>query len=509
MAYQKGFFGISKVGTDTGARQLVNALGTMSKGLETLAVAEGEKQDRKVKAKAEQAARSDNLKSYQDGVDAGSIDATKSEFYIATYDNIKGQAAGIEYNQKKNLAYAEFYAKQTNEDNDDVDGSGYMGWSQDYDKTYMESNKHQSNFFLKGFDPFISQTNQNLGSSYAKHNGQRLKEKGKLNLSLVLEASLKDTIGNPDAQKEVLNSIEAKVELLRFVPKNEMNQTIVNAYQNVIAEIADKNSLNADYASALDLAYAVKDYTRANGSKLLSGKEEKDFDTYIDSLQAERMTYEKNRIKATQAEHVANYVQAQITTAKGKFINSVYNTDILTDGNAIWAELEPEFNQKYHKFLMAHPNSSDDIKKDVAQQMLMDMSRKYEDVEVDGGGAGLFLDGWRSDSTFNVRGRTPNLAKAIKKLGFDKKVMTITSPNGGTSTKMMDIPLPADTEINAGFIYNRTGSEHIWSLMRNAGYVDRQGRSTVEVDKNGEPAKATLIDLQRFYTEYKAWDGEE
>ena len=55
----------------------------------------------------------------------------------------------------------------------------------------------------------------------------QLVEKGKLNLSLVLEAGLKETIGNPDAQKEVLNSIEAKVELLRFVPKNEMNQTMI------------------------------------------------------------------------------------------------------------------------------------------------------------------------------------------------------------------------------------------------------------------------------------------
>nr|BAR25251.1 hypothetical protein [uncultured Mediterranean phage uvMED]BAR25338.1 hypothetical protein [uncultured Mediterranean phage uvMED] len=502
MAYQKGFFGISKVGPDTGARQLVEALGTMSKGLETLAVAEGEKQDREVQAKAEQAARSDNLKSYQDGVDKGLIDATKSEFYIATYDNIKGQAAGIEYNQKKNLAYAEFFAEQTNQDIDDVDGSLYMAWSQDYDKTYLDSNKNQSNFFLKGFDPFISQTNQNLGSSYAKHNGQRLKEKGKLNLSLVLEAGLKETIGNPDAQKEVLNSIEAKVELLRFVPKNEMNQTIVNAYQNVIAEIADKNSLNADYASALDLAYAVKDYTRANGSKLLSGKEEKDFDTYIDNLQTERVTYETNRIKRTQSEAVASYVEQQVKTARGKFVNAVYNTDIMTDGSAIWAELEPEFNEKYHKFLMAHPNTSDDIKKDVAQQMLLDLSRKYQDVEVDGVGAGLFLDGWRSDSTFNVRGRTPNLAKAIKKLAYEKRTVSGRDP----ANERAPIALPADTEISAGFIYNRTGSEHIWSLMRNAGYVDRQGRSTVRVDENGEPARATLEDLQRFYVEYKAWD---
>ncbi|BAQ94049.1 hypothetical protein [uncultured phage_MedDCM-OCT-S28-C10] len=502
MAYQKGFFGISKVGPDTGARQLVEALGTMSKGLETLAVAEGEKQDREVQAKAEQAARSDNLKSYQDGVDKGLIDATKSEFYIATYDNIKGQAAGIEYNQKKNLAYAEFFAEQTNQDIDDVDGSLYMAWSQDYDKTYLDSNKNQSNFFLKGFDPFISQTNQNLGSSYAKHNGQRLKEKGKLNLSLVLEAGLKETIGNPDAQKEVLNSIEAKVELLRFVPKNEMNQTIVNAYQNVIAEIADKNSLNADYASALDLAYAVKDYTRANGSKLLSGKEEKDFDTYIDNLQTERVTYETNRIKRTQSEAVASYVEQQVKAAKGKFINSVYNTDIMTDGSAIWAELEPEFNQKYHKFLMAHPNVSDDIKKDVAQQMLMDMSRKYEDVEVDGGGAGLFLDGWRSDSTFNVRGRTPMLAEANLKLAYEKRTVSGRDP----ANQRKPIALPADTEISAAYIYEKTGSEHIWSLMRNAGYVDRQGRSTVRVNENGEPAKATLVDLARFYKEYKAWD---
>ena len=79
MAFQKGFFGVGIAGQDTGSKQLVSALGSLNKNLQKYGEYVGTELDKEVKAEAEKVARIDNFKSYQDAVDSGEIDATKSE----------------------------------------------------------------------------------------------------------------------------------------------------------------------------------------------------------------------------------------------------------------------------------------------------------------------------------------------------------------------------------------------------------------------------------------------
>ena len=109
--YQSGFIGSQTVSRDSEARALVDGLNSFARGFDTLAKVEGDKITKETTQDAEKAARLDNLKSYQDGVDTGQIDATKSEFWISVYDNVKGQNAGAEYKTKKALAYNEWWGE--------------------------------------------------------------------------------------------------------------------------------------------------------------------------------------------------------------------------------------------------------------------------------------------------------------------------------------------------------------------------------------------------------------
>ena len=178
--YQSGFIGSQTVSPNSETRALIDGLNTFAKGFNTFAVAKGKKITKETTAEAEKAARLDNLKSYQDGVDSGELDGTQSEFWISVYDNIKGQNAGVEFKTKKALAYNEWWAE--NAENDDLDGSLYSAWSNDFDKQYIEANKNQSSFFLKGLDGFIRGTNQQMAGMYASSTAEKLKIKGKNNL---------------------------------------------------------------------------------------------------------------------------------------------------------------------------------------------------------------------------------------------------------------------------------------------------------------------------------------
>lgn len=487
MAYQKGFYGVSYAQKDAGASSLIKSLSSLQKGLETYGAAAGAKLDEKVKAEAETAARIDGLKSYQQAVDSGKIDATKSEFFIAAYDNVKGKSAGIDYAQKKMLAYQEWWAQQTNADIDDVDGSGYMAWSQEYDTNALEANNAETNFFMKGFDPYISQANQQLSAKYASANSNRLKEKGKLNFSLILEDGLLKNGTSPEAQKALIKQAEQQAELMRFIPKDEINSVIIQSYKNAIGVLADKNSINADYDTALVLAKSLKDYTRENGSKVLSGVEAEKYDKFYDQLIDEKNTYEKNLIKRTQSEAVASYVEQQITATKGKFYNSVYNTDVMTDGKELWGELLPEFRSRYKEFLIANPDASFESKKDVARTMLLDLNYKYQNVQVDGG-SGLQLMMWQKDQQFNVRGRMNILNRQVKKIAIEK------STNIEEQTKT----LPMNTVITQEEIFAKTRSNELWSLMRLSGYLKNEDGSKKE--------KVTLGDVKQFMDDYMAWE---
>ena len=213
MAFQKGFYGVSIAGTDTGSQGLVQALGSMSKSMEKYGEYVGSEQDKEVMAQAQKAARIDDFKSYQDAVDSGEIENTKSDFYIAHYDNIKGSNAGASYQTKKNMDYETFIGEQSAQDIDDLDGSGYLAWSQNYDKENYGAFKNQSPYFMKSLDTNIAQVNQQLSAKYSSHNATRAKEKYSFNYTEQVENTIrhsdKDLYKNLDALDGTSNTFRA------------------------------------------------------------------------------------------------------------------------------------------------------------------------------------------------------------------------------------------------------------------------------------------------------------
>lgn len=482
MAFQKGFFGQGYAGEDTGSKGLIKALGSLSKGLETVAIAEGEKLDKEVKAKAEQAARIDNFKSYQDAVDKGEIDNTKSDFYIAQYDNIKGKTAGIEYNTKKRLAFESWWADQSNRDEDDVDGSAFMAWSEDYDKTYLKDLgvKDSSSYFYKGFDPYISMSSQQLSSKYASANATRLKEKGKLNLQFVIEDALMKNPNNLEEVQTYINNLDITQNQFRFVGKTEFNQVVVQSYKNVIAEIANSTDLNSDYDLALALAEQIKDFKRPNGSRLLAGKDIEKWNEYIEKLSKEKTNYDKNITKFTQDAAVSEFIEDKLSAVESIFTNADFNDPDLKEGKNKFADLKVEYNLRWNQYLRNNNNHDPATKISYGRALLEDLEYKYKYADV------TEIDTATRDSRFNVRGRLSAIEDVLGALIIDPDAQPT---DGDSQVKERSL----DTRVSIADIRNIDPA--IGSLLRQT----NRGQGI------GNEYTVTLQEILDLMNEYNAW----
>lgn len=317
MAYQKGFYGVGIAGEDTGSKGLIKALGSMSKGLSTLAQAEGIELDKKVLAEAEKAARIDNFKSYQDAVDKGEIENTKSDFFIAHYDNIKGQNAGSEYQTKKMLAYETFIGDQSSQDIDDVDGSGYMAWSSQYDADNYKNYSNNSSYFLKSLDTSVKTVNQQLSAKYATHNATRMKLKYAQNYGIAVEDVLKQgTFGTQSDNRiksmyQQINKLDQTSNQFRALTNTERNQLVIQSFKNEIARRASLSNLNSDYDQAIQLAESLLNYKRANGSSFLTGEDREKWLEEIDKLKTERINHEQKKLDYAVSVKVKEYIDFQ------------------------------------------------------------------------------------------------------------------------------------------------------------------------------------------------------
>ena len=374
--YQSGFIGAQTVSKDSEAQALINGLNTFAKGFNTFARAEGEKITKETTAEAEKAARLDNLKSYQDGVDSGELDGTQSQFWISVYDNIKGQNAGVEFKTKKALAYNEWWAE--NAENDDLDGSLYSEWSNNFDKEYIEANKNQSSFYLKGLDGYIRGTNQQMAGMYASSNAEKLKIKGKNNLISALES----VIGTDEVTTKIAE-LDVKTNVSRFLSKEEFNGAVIQAYKNKIANLAVKGDPNADYDAAENLVDELLEFKRSNGSKIVNGKAIEELNNLKQTLIAEELQHQVAMKKISDNVIAQDwYTQEERTLTKKlgyDFATGTGSTEALEKANLA----KDEYNKRVKAWMSLNNEQPIELQKAFFTELRQDIVNKYEDFEID------------------------------------------------------------------------------------------------------------------------------
>ena len=479
MAYQKGFYGVGIAGEDTGSKGLVDALGSMNKSMQKYGNYVGTELDKEVQAAAEKAARVDTFKSYQDQVDKGEIDNTKSDFYVAHYDNVKGKTAGIEYQTKKKMDFETWFADQTNSDIDDIDGQAYMEWATEYDANYLDSIGDTSSYFHKGFDPYVSMAGQQLSSKYASANSTRLKEKGKLNLQLVVEDTIINNSGNLENVETIINALDVQSSAFRFVTRAEFNETVVQSYKNIIADIANKNNIDSDYDLALDLMEQIRNFKRPNGSRLLSGKDAEDWNKDIEKMQTEKREHDAKVTRMTQDASVAQFAETNLNGIKSIFFNAEQNDTDLMDGKEKYAALEVEWNSRWTKYLRNNNGLDPESKTRYARILQSDLKHKYQYADISE------VDLYTRSSRFNIRGRFGAISDDYKNITYPD----LTVING---IEVSGKALPDNSVINAEQITDPV----ILSLLRQSGRGKGQGKDYT----------FTLLELEQLYTEYQEWE---
>jgi len=398
--YQSGFIGSRDVSRDSEAQALVDGLNTFARGFNTFAKAKGDKITKQTTAEAEKTARLDNLKSYQDGVDSGKLDGTESEFWISVYDNVKGQNAGAEFQTSKAIAYNEWWAE--NVENDDYDGSLFQAWSSEFDSKYMEANKDQSNFYLKGVEGFIKGTNANLGASYATSNAQKLKTKGKQNVIKVIEG----VIGQGDVKTKIAE-LDVKTNLSRFLTKDEFNASVIQAYKNKIAALTIKGDPSSDYDTAIDLVDQLIDFKRANGSKIVTGANIEAINELKQKITLESITHESVLDKVSNDNKISDFYVQEEKTLVLSFWDPLKGKGG-TEGKEISDRAKDEYEQRSREWLKLNDDADPLDKKQYLIELRQDLVNKYETAAIKN--VSLYSPG---NNKFNIQRQLDVMGKVL------------------------------------------------------------------------------------------------
>ena len=462
MAYQKNVIQPVRVGGDSQALQLSRALKEVASGIDRFGKGFKKEYDEEQKAEAEKAARLDNYKSYNELADSEGFDKTKSKFWIAAYDNIKGETAGIEYATAKNVAFQNWWAENIDKEQEDLTGEAFTNWSAEYDQEYLSKIKQNTPYYLKGLERYIAGTNTNLGQKYASANAEKMKVLAENNILKKLESVLQqEPIAQPEQEEgepltlvispNEINRIDALVKTSKLVSNEKFNELVVTAYKNVIAKIAVKGDENADYDRAIRLAEQLETYKRANGSSFLNAKSAASWSDFKQSLIAEKVEHEKFMAQVSTNVEFNAFYNEQNSILENKFFNRLNNLAGETDGRQKAAFATDEYKQRMKAFVNAYPAASLTQLKNKSIELRQLLEDKYEEAQIDN------IRAFDKDIGYNVSRLKNNVQNAIVDLRAD-----IDSGNFSFSD-----PTKQDTK---GTSYN-----FLFTIARLNGFVDDKG----------------------------------
>ena len=330
MAYQSTFPGVNRVSKDpSGLLQLATILRRdVTPALNAYTDYKGKEITEKTDREAEIKARSTEAKSYATAVESGELDGTQSPYWQSVYDNVKGKNHGIQFSLSKQTKMNEWIQTNIaeNPEWEDKDGSQFFAWSSKFDAEYFEKNLgKESNFFKKGLNGIVAQSNANLGTSYVSYIKERQHTLLKKNLenviidsfenSIYVESEERSQLGTKKDEKfytseiyRVLDTEGSNAKLLAGLKGNEFNEIALGAAQSLIEKYAIKGSPDANYRKAFAVLEAVKNYKRKNGSTLFNAETTKKWAELEQELYSEQESHEKimdqNRKELLQVDYI-------------------------------------------------------------------------------------------------------------------------------------------------------------------------------------------------------------
>lgn len=314
MAFQSTFKGRVNVSQTNELKQIAEALRTsITPALNKYADYKGKEITKKTTDEAEIAARETDVKSYAEAVKNGTLDGTQSPYWQSVFDNAKGKAYGINYGIQKQTSLNEWINTNKAEDENwiDKDGSQYMAWSNDYDAEYFSQNlEMESVFFKKGLDTYVTQTNANLGNSYAASMREDQKAVMMKNISTIVTEGF-DQFSMSGDVTELYEAIDAEggnATMLAGIQGAEFNSLVLDTAMGVVSELTIKGDPDADYEKALSIIEAVNNYKRDNGSTLFNAETKENFSNFEQTVRSEmeghEVIMEKNEIEFMQLDWI-------------------------------------------------------------------------------------------------------------------------------------------------------------------------------------------------------------
>ena len=460
---QSTFSGVRQVSNTNSLLQLANTLNNYATpALNEYARYKGEKITEETDRTAELKARSTSAKSYSDAVANGELDGTQSPYWQSVYDNVKGKNHGIQFGVTKTTALNEWIQNNITEDPnwEDKDGTQLFEWSSQYDVDYFKNTlEKESNFFKKGLDGLVGQTNANLGQSYTAYIKERQHTLLKKNLENVILNAIEMDIkifSTDDAEQvegetvanelyRVITTEGSNAKLLAGLKGDEFNSIVLGAAQSAIAKYAVVGDPNANFDMAFSILDKIEEYKRPNGSNLFNSETKKQWADLKQTLYGEQERHENYLNQQRKEVLQDDFVQNEISKLRNGFT-----------GGAL-AQYDPLATEKAN------------LAEDAYKKIMLDWIRQNNpDLDTEEG-------------DFDMQTYANELSSTLSdyykiRHGEDVKVFDIKAWRYKQETqRIQNIPLQFNTKDEANFhiqYFNETGKGFIRDMMDMYGIED-------------------------------------
>ena len=192
---------------------------------------------------------------------------------------------------------------------------------------------------------------------------------------------LDSVIGTTNA-KENFAKMDEAFGATRFVKDDELSKALFVTYKEKISKIAVKGDPNSDYDRAIQIANEFETLQRANGAKVLTGKQQSDWSDFKQNLLSESIAHDEIRTKVVRGTEVNEYSVAQKDILQKTFYNAIV-PDLSGQRNKTLAtESGFEYDQRLNQFLAANPSASVLEKKLYAKELSNLLIDKYRDADI-------------------------------------------------------------------------------------------------------------------------------
>jgi hypothetical protein len=192
---------------------------------------------------------------------------------------------------------------------------------------------------------------------------------------------LDSVIGTKNAKDNFAKMDEA-FGASRFVKDDELSKALFITYKEKISKIAVKGDPNSDYDKAIQIANEFETLQRANGKKVLTGKQQSDWSDFKQNLLTESVAHEELKTKVVRGTEVNEYSVAQKDILQKTFYNAIV-PDLSGQRNKTLAtESGFEYDQRLNQFLAANPSASVLEKKLYAKELSTLLIDKYRDADI-------------------------------------------------------------------------------------------------------------------------------